>query len=1141
LYLKRLEIIGFKSFADAFEMEFQEGISCIVGPNGCGKSNIADAIRWVMGSQSPSELRADRMEDVIFSGTVLRKAQGMAEVVLTFENSKRELNLDFDEVTVTRRLFRSGDSEYLMNGNRCRLMDITDLIVDRGLGSNGYWILEKNMTKTMIESGPSDRRFLFDEAAGIVKYKMQRHRAELKLNAAGVDLERLDDIICEVERNVTSLRSQVSAFRRWEKAERRITEIRGLVEHRTLQESGENLRKLEDKMKSCSGREQKARAAVSASAAKQGQARVNLEKAQIRLDSERVRCAGLDGEMSSIHEQLAVTEERCRNTSSRIENSLRESSNEKKRAEMLRQDADELIIREVSLRKRIDDAERDFRKASSGTEQAEKHFAESTSKLEKAREEYRTIKDTVQSLQNEYTDNLRDRERAKQEIEYALERKQELESAAGELENSLEEAETRLRAIRTRKEKLKTALEDTRSTREDVSGEISEVQSLIRSMEMEAGLLQARISSLREAEPSFGSGQLSSRMSVRGGMGIAVGAWLDSFQDSMIWDSPGILPDGNNGERYYLNLREPQRPEIPEGAVWLPDCLEENSHSSLRNLFAGAIVAPDREKAAQWFFSGIDLDIVTIKGDLFRKDGLVKLGIPESGGGVIEREALALEAEKKAHDQMCELEIRRSAETELLEKQKVFEASFEDLRMQISINEKEEASLQATATGYGNRMIELHSELKAIEKKLPALRQVSREQGSVESTEKLQLSREDMERLSATLQKIEKRRENLGAELNSLIREENRAKLELSKHEISLKQTETDRKRFLTGSSEASDRSTEIDERIRELRDSGTTLNDSITEFKVKLENLSIHREEAENSRTEASSERADWLERSKQADEELTLQREELSTSREERAAVSGEMEIVRSRFEELNGKDLMLPPENSRYWEHSNEKLDKELEKQTGYRENLGPVNMLAVAEHEEASKRIEFLEKQRNDLSEAMESLLSAISEINRTAARQFDETFVEVRKHFKEMFTSLFGGGEADIIALDSEDPLEGGVQIVARPPGKKLENITALSSGEQAMTAAALLFALYLVKPSPFCVLDELDAPLDDTNVDNYINLLRGFVNRTQFIVITHNKRTMEAADRLFGITMAEKGVSSMTSVSLEKAFQISED
>ena len=1142
MYLKRLEIVGFKSFADAFEMEFQEGISCIVGPNGCGKSNIADAIRWVLGSQSPNELRADRMEDVIFSGTVLRKSQGMAEVVLTFDNALRELDLDFDEVTVTRRLFRSGDSEYLLNGNRCRLMDISDLIVDRGLGSNGYWILEKNMTKTMIESGPSDRRFLFDEAAGIVKYKTQRHRAELKLNAAGADLERLDDIISEVERNVNALKKQVSAFRRWEKAERRVTEIRCLREHRTKLESGEKLRVLEDRMKLCSAREQKASAAVSAATARQSQARVSLEKAQIRLDSEHAQCSDLDGRMSRIHEQLAVTEERRRNTSSRIENSLRESSDEIKKAEQLRKDAGKLLNSESSLRKQIDDAEGILKKASCDTEQAEKHVAESARELEKVREEYRMVSEMVQSLQKEYTDNIRDRERARQEIEHALERKVELESALEELQTSLMDAEKQFGEIRARKEALTASLEDTRHSREGISDEISEAGSLIRSLEMEAGLLEARIKGLREAKPSSRDGLqgISSRMSVRSGMGIAVGAWLDSFQDSMIWDSPGVLPDGNMGERYYLNFREAARPEIPEGAVWLPDCLEEDSHGSLRNLLAGAILAPDRQKAAQWFFSGTDLDIVTIDGDLFRKDGLVRLGVPESGGGVIEREALAQEAEKKALGHACELETLRSSETELIERLKVYEATFEDLRGQISATEMGEASLQATTAGYEKRMSELQSELKVIEEKLPAQRLIAQEQDSVENTDKLKLSREDMDRLSTSLQEIEKLRENHGIDLNSLIREENRAKLDLSKHETSLKQMEAERKRLQTSSSEALERSGVIDERVRELRDAGTVLNDSIAEFNVKLEKLSAAREEAENSRTEASRERAQWLERSKQADEELTLQREELSSSREDKASVSGEMEIVRSRFEELNVKELTLPDEGSRYWDYSNEKLLSELEKQMGYRENLGPVNMLAVAEYEEARKRIEFLDEQRADLNEARGSLMSAISEINRTAAKKFDETFVEVKKHFKEMFTSLFGGGEAEIIALDSEDPLEGGVQIIARPPGKKLDNITALSSGEQAMTAAALLFALYLVKPSPFCVLDELDAPLDDTNVDNYINLLRGFVHRTQFIVITHNKRTMESADRLFGITMAEKGISSMTSVSLEKAFQISE-
>lgn len=1080
------------------------------------------------------------MEDVIFSGTVERKSQGMAEVIITLDNSNRELNLDFDEVTVTRRLFRSGDSEYLLNGNRCRLMDITDLIVDRGLGSNGYWILEKNMTKTIIESGPSDRRFLFDEAAGIVKYKMQRHRAELKLDSAGADLERLDDIISEVDRNVSSLRKQVSAFRRWEKAERRIIEIRGLIEHRILQESREKLGKLEERMKLCSRREQKASAAVSAATAKQSNARVSLEKAQTLLDNEHARFAGIDGEMSEIHEELAVTEERSRNTSSRIENSLRESSEERKRAEQLRLEAEEFTLRESTLKKDIVEAEKNLLKASEDTERVEKLFASSASELDLLREKYRRASEAVQFLQKEYTDNLRGTERAKQEVELALDRTEELESVKAELESSLSEAEAQLEEIRSEKKKLEVEIEENRQSSEDISGEISEVQSRVHSLEMETGLLKARISSLRDAKPSSGSDHLSFNMKVREGMGIAVGAWLDSFQDSVIWDTSGTLPDGRSGERYYMDFRQLTRRQIPEGAIWLPDCLEKESPESLKNLLAGAVVAPDRKQAAEWFFSGIDLDIVTAEGDLFRKDGLVRLGVPESGGGIIEREALAQEAERRSLELIRELETRRTSEGELLERKKVIEASFEDLRGQISINEKEEASLQATATGYGNRMIELLSELKTIENRLPDLRKASREQDSTENTEKLQHSRNEMDSLSSSLQEIEERRENLGFELNGLIREENGAKIELSKCETSLKQTEIDKKRLLTGSSNSEKRCGEIDERVVELKSTADALSKTIAKLKVNLEKYSVRREEAENARTNASRERADWLEKSKQADKELMLQRDELSSSREERASLSSKTEIVRNRFEEISCKELVLPDDGSRYWDYPDEKLTGELEKQMGYRENLGPVNMLAVAEYEEARKRIEFLDEQRTDLNDARESLTSAISEINKTAASKFDKTFVEVRKHFKDMFTNLFGGGEADIFALASDDPLEGGVQIVARPPGKKLENITALSSGERAMTAAALLFALYLVKPSPFCLLDELDAPLDDTNVDNYINLLKGFVHRTQFIVITHNKRTMEAADRLFGITMAEKGVSSMTSVNLEKARQISE-
>lgn len=1141
MYLKRLEIIGFKSFADAFELEFQKGISCIVGPNGCGKSNIADAIRWALGSQSPSILRADRMEDVIFSGTVDRKPLGMAEVVLTFDNSHRELDLDFDEITVTRRLFRSGDSEYYLNGNRCRLMDITNLIVDKGLGSNGYWMLERNMTETIIESGPSDRRFLFDEAAGIVRYKMQRHRAELKLNAAGADLERLDDIISEVDRNVRTLKKQVSDFRRWERAERRVSEIHGLIQHRTLEVSQKRLKYLEDRLKVSRGLEQKYSASVSAAAARQSQYRILLEKVQTQLDNEHQKCAQLDSELGKIREQQAVAEERRKNTAVQADSAEKESVMELEEAANLEKEIKTLSERQTLLESRIRSEQDIFRKAAQETSHAENEYNRSSAELEKARSEYREISERMRFLQEEYENSLKRKERAKQELEHALGRKSDIENAIQKINNDLAELKENMTEISNTKVKLKGRLSNERKAQGEISRQITEASIGIRSCEMELGLLIARIDNLRVAPETGDAGEsrISSMMSVREGMGLAVGAWLDSFQDSIVSDNQ-VLPEGDDGSRYLLKANEFSRPEIPENAVWLPDCLLDDSPNSFRALFSGCIVAPDRKTAAEWFFNGIDLDIVTGNGDLFRKDGLVRIGVPESGGGVIERETLAAKAEKKVSVLSDRLDADRNQERILKDRQVEIDSAFESIREEILLHEKNEISLQATISGLESRIGELTSEKENLEIRLPDKKKASVEQDSGESSQKMDQYRIELNRLTDVVEKIEERREQLGEALNKAVRAENVTLIELSSFEASLKQALLDRERCLSDAAKARERSQNLKQKARDLLNIQIEIDESIKQLEQEKEGLSRLREEAEKSRTSASSDRAEWLEKTRQVEEELSELRDKLSAAREEIAKLSGESETVKKHVEELKGREPVLPDEKSRYWNFSDEELEREQVKQTGFRENLGPVNMLAVPEYEEAVKRITFLMDQRADLNGARESLTDAIGEINRTAARQFDETFVEVRKHFKDMFTSLFGGGEADIMALDSEDPLEGGIQIVARPPGKKLENITALSSGERAMTAAALLFALYLVKPSPFCVLDELDAPLDDANVDNYVKLLKRFVHRTQFIVITHNKRTMEAADRLFGITMAEKGVSSMTSVSLEVARQLSD-
>jgi len=1135
LYLKRLEIVGFKSFADAFELEFQKGITCIVGPNGCGKSNIADSIRWVLGSQSPSELRADRMEDVIFSGTVDRKPQGMAEVVLTFDNNDRELALDFDEVTVTRRLFRSGESEYLLNGNKCRLMDVTDLIVDRGLGSNGYWILEKNMTQTIIESGPADRRFLFDEAAGIVKYKMQRHRAELKLNAVADDLERLDDIIGEVERNVSQLRKQVAAYRRWEKAEKRIREIRGLLDHRVLEESRDKLRNLEERLKHCEAREQKASAAVVAASGRQAEARTELEKAQLRLDEEHARVSQLDGELGRAGQELAVAEERSRNNFSRMEAAQRESAEESGRAERLKADAEELALRQSSLRTRLDEARRALDKASADSEEAEKRYADTASRLDLARKVYEKAQAEHQVIQKEYTDGLRERERAEQEIRHLVSRKAELEEQVSRLEDVIRADREGIDSVRERRSTLEGEAEGSAGALGGIDAMLRDVQARIRELEMEAGVLGSRMESLREAAVHQTGDHLGTRLRVEEGLGVAVGAWLDSFQDAGYCGSVGELPCDGTGERYFLPVRTAERPGMPEGARWLPDLLLEGSDPYLAGLLSRAVLAPDRETALDWFIGGIDLDVVTAGGDLFRSDGLVRLGVPASGGGAIERRALAEAAEKRAAGVASEIAVLEESRNSLSSERAMASSRLEEIRRQISGLDMEEASLGAAMAAREERLGAVRREMESLEEKLPALRVMVSQQDDEGTAGRMEQARRAAEESASGMRLLEERRDALGSKLNGLLRSENSARLEFTSVETSLKQSEEERVRLQEAAEEALRRKEQVKSDLKDLCEERAGLEELIEDLRAGLAGLSRLREEAEGSRTEASRARAEWLEKSREVDEDLMKQREELSAAREERAAVSGELQMVSERCSELGSRELVLPEDDSGYWDYSRERLMSELEKQTGFRENLGPVNMLAVTEYEEGAKRIDFLTGQRKDLDEARASLLGAISDINRTAARKFDQTFVQVRKHFREMFTSLFGGGEAEIMALDSEDPLEGGVQIVAKPPGKKMENIASLSDGERAMTAAALLFALYLVKPSPFCVLDELDAPLDDTNVDNYVNLLKSFVHRTQFVVITHNKRTMEAADRLFGITMAERGVSVMTSVNLEKA------
>ena len=1138
MYLKRLEIVGFKSFANAFELDFRTGISCIVGPNGCGKSNVADSIRWALGSQSPNDLRADRMEDVIFSGTVDRKPLGMAEVVLTFDNSARELPLDFDEVTVTRRLFRSGESEYLINGNRCRLMDVTDLIVDRGLGSNSYWILETSMVKAIIESRPVDRRSLFDEAAGIVKYKIQRHRAELKLNSAGADLERLDDIILEIDRNVSSLKKQVRAYNRWKSAEERIDELQGLIGFRRLDSSRTRLAELETRLKESRGTEQECSASVSAAAARQGTARVELEKAQAQLDREHEACATLDSQLGEASQKHAVAAERRRSAWEQAESAADGSSSELNRARTILAEKEVLSKRIDDLRKGELEATEEHGLASAETARLEREHSTSASALEQARTELREASEKLRAISEENSARIRESERAGRDLESSRNRLLVLEGSIKGIDEALTGKREMIGKYQADLALRSDALEATSTLLSEQGSSIERLTSECAELSAKMGVLETRLEQLSSAGDTGNTEAdiIPDRITVTQGMGMAVGAWLDAFQDSVILQG-GSLPGTADTGRYLLAREGGPRPELPDGASWLPDCLASGSDPSVAALLSGCIVVPDRGRAIELFLTGIQLDIVTPGGDLFRRDGLVRLGVEEEGSGRIEREALAAISRSEMEGLSADLQKREAEKGSIRSGRSETVMSMEALRETIGDLQKELASETARLGGLESRREEMESELLELTGALPELERKAGEtgEGSMAGIEGIQ---KDAQRLSGAVTELEAAHGANGEQLNRAIRDENAVALKRASHEADLKQALHELSRCMEDEAAARKRSGELSVRSGELTGECEALDEQLEELSRRKSELATLRGSAEERRTLVSRSRAEWLEKTRELDKELSTLRDRLSDAREVRATLTGEAETVKSRVEELEALDLPLPGESSRYWNLPVEELERELARQRGYRENLGPVNMLAVAEYEEAKRRNDFLTGQRTDLMEARSSLLEAIDEINTTAAKRFTETFVEVRRNFQEMFSSLFGGGEADLLALEADDPLEGGIHIVARPPGKKLESVTALSSGERAMTAVALLFALYLVKPSPFCVLDELDAPLDDSNVDHFIDLIKGFVDRTQFIVITHNKRTMEAADRLFGITMVDQGVSSMTTVNLETAMRI---
>jgi chromosome segregation protein len=1150
--LVKLELNGFKSFADLTPLSFESGVTAIVGPNGCGKSNVSDAVRWVLGEQRARALRGAKMEEVIFQGSSARRPVNVAEVSLYFENEDGSLNLPFREVVITRRLSRSGESEYLLNRAPCRLRDIHDLLRGTGLGAESGVVIEARMVDALLSDRPDERRELFEEAAGVSLYRDRKRTTERRLEETAADLARLDDLLGEVQSQVRSLaRQRKKTERHAEVAARRFT-VEIALAAREMAAWKDELAELEERLAKLREASPAAQAAVLAAETERDRA-YGVRGA---TEGERAELARLvSDERQTTHElraEIAVAEERQRNALARRERAELERREGGEAAARLGADRDRAVAERAEYEGRLRSATDALQRAVGDEEDSRGALAAARSALDAAEVRLREATEARHRL-------TLDTESAQRQLDEIGERRNGLVSeaesaqrAANELQNSIDAASRELAAAQQRVEAA-TREDETAGHRLAAAREADNAaREELHRIEEELAAAQARLSALESLEHErVGVAPAAMRL-LQEKDGFEPGAILGSLSDFINADSSaaGLV------ERYLGSavhaivvrdrdaaaaVRDWHRRTQPGALLVLPaDALGDDSDTEDGDILC---LVQSESAAAGWVRTLLGRVRALDDGLAFvDRRGAIWLPGPVAGPGPLRRRA-----------EVAELRTRLD------------QLRADNARAARLTSEARAAAASAdVAAAESRRMVDDSTRL---------MRQA--EDHRMEALHRHQRSMRDLEEATATLRRIDERRAELSARIEGAA-----AQLEAHAQRIAERDRELDQARDAVAAAtrrqeEARDARTnaqvqkaQVDahlqvamDRERHLAEEYTNAATRLTSLLSELSTLSDAdarlAEQVENWRADLTAHEATLHDAEarlaaselavKTADEELVAAEKGRMDARQTATEVHDELHAAEVRYTELSGRRAAIRERLEAEWRKPVDELlsaavpmdmaDDELRAEArSLREQLdalGPVNPLAIEEHDEEVKRLEFLSGQRDDIAAARQSLQQAIREIDVTARELFLSTFVRVREHFRQIFLTLFGGGECDLRLENAESPLEGDIEIHASPRGKKTQRIHMLSTGERSLVALSLLFGIFLTKPSPFCVLDEVDAPLDDVNIGRFVRMLNEFKQRTQFIIITHNPRTTtEAADAVYGVTMQEPGVSSLVSVRL---------
>lgn len=1174
--LTHVDIFGFKSFMNKTEIPFGMGITGIVGPNGCGKSNVVEAIRWVLGEQRASAIRGHKMEDVIFAGTRARKPLGMAEVSLTIDNAEHVLPIDYTEVTITRRLFRSGESDYLLNKVPCRLLDIQNLLMDTGLGPGAYSVMEQGMVDEIISEKTENRRRILEEAAGITKYKARRRSTWNKLESTEADLTRLEDIIAEVKRQVDYLSRQVGRARRFQELKTELDDLELRFGRHQFFSFGMQLEPLQVEFDELSR------------ASESGLTKFTAREAEL----EKRRLAVTEAEHALQETGIALS--RCVEEIHELDNRL-VSSRE-------RREAREHFIERASgqleeTRRQLQEAERQLTESGDGLEVVTAEVESNTARLQEQEEsssaadaEYESSRSGLDSENHRLRELLREKgERSGSLAKLRTEREtlmqvqqqlgteletvdQDLATArgnAGRAEDEIRERGTRLQAIETdlegarlRRSAANAAIEASNQHVADLRRGIESEQARIQVLERVRSGYEGYSSGVRELlvdspYSELFEGVLGDLIEVEPGwdqaveiaLGDAVEALVASDDDNLL-EAIGYVRDRSGRAGIFpLGWQVPPRDPVVDlsGVAGIQGPLSGRVHTNgavkplIDRLLHNTFIVDDLEAALDVSrrHRGLSVRLVTADGQGVDIDGRLAGGAQSDhddsvlGRGreirqlrcdVSRQQARLSAAQSDAravHTRRAVLDSYMSDLTELFEVERDAER---EVRLRQRSAQEEEGRQQSRRTQLQQRLERSRQRLAQLEDggRGQEERLATIERDAVELENRLQ-AREERVRLAE-----EVRREQIEA-LNALRIVSVRAaeKADTLRREVGR----------LTGLQREHGTTIErIEHEVNQAEGDRAALAEREAETTAQLAEKHGERDRLDEQRNERLRHQQEVAVTSRELDQEISRLQRELSSQRERRhqlelklAELKSESARIKERLVEEYEVDVeTLGPLTEEGFDAP--AADTRLGELRRGIARLGNVHVGVLEEYEEQKERYDFLVQHRDDLTAAAEDLRKTLQHIDRVARRMFRETFEEIRGKFRETYTRFFPGGEADLQIEADVDPLESNIEIIARPRGKKLQSIGLLSGGEKALTAIALLFAIYQVKPSPWCILDEVDAPLDDANVERFLRVVREFAKTTQFCMVTHNKLSMASSDTLHGVTMPEEGVSQLVSV-----------